>query len=409
VSGNPVASTLAGVQTRSVSALVAANRYLQNASFIVASGRSGSTLLRSLLDNHPQLVVWPFEWSYFTAFNEYAAGRPARFLVRDLVAHFRQTEFSQLELYAADLGGRTYQLDAINQQLFFEQLRQYDADYVTRREFLQLTMHAFVAALGRSSSPSRFVVTVNQPCDALLEDFPDARILAMIRNPLHTYVSVKRYYFKSADLSTVDRCAVYRPRAANSRFRYGLLETAVAPIVFTYDWIGRHRADARIHDVRLERLQSNPERVMREVADFLGVTYDPSLVRPTILGTSHGSNMSSGETSAGTIVVENLAESRKYAKDLTAYEFWWASQLVARAAEIAGYPTDENSPPARPGVKALLLPLHHEFPTRALRGKDGSLKRAARWAVALYSYVVNRRVLLRYSRKDVYAGWPYAT
>ena len=43
---------------------------IKNIIFVLGTGRSGSTLLRSLLDGHPELVVWPFEFSYYSLFED---------------------------------------------------------------------------------------------------------------------------------------------------------------------------------------------------------------------------------------------------------------------------------------------------------------------------------------------------
>lgn len=393
-----------------VSNLIASTPWLSQSSFIVATGRSGSTLLRSLLDSHPELVVWPFEWAYFSAFAHVPSDRGGPYVVEDLVSHFEKTEFHQFDQYEADLGGRSYRLQALNRPAFFNALQRFQHERVDRRQFLQLVMYAYAEALEQPIAPKRFILTINQPCDALLSDFPDARIIAMVRDPLNTYVSTKRYYFKAADLRGIDRSAVYRPRAANGSFRFGLLETAISPIVFTYDWLARRGRSAPLQIVRLEDLQRDPAAVMGTVASFLEVGFDPILTRATICGEPHGSNMSSGESSDGRIVAQTDAELRQYAKDLTPYELWWVSQMLEPAYAVTGYPRDPEQavPSAPPGWFAALKPLRHEFPARGALRRETAVKRCARWVAAMYSYVVNRVVLLSYSNEDVYKGWPYA-
>lgn len=51
--------------------LVKHHDYLNHAVFVVGSGRSGTTLIQSLLDGHPQLLVWPEEYGYYTIWNDY--------------------------------------------------------------------------------------------------------------------------------------------------------------------------------------------------------------------------------------------------------------------------------------------------------------------------------------------------
>ena len=52
--------------------------WLDRPLFIVGTGRSGTTLLLSLLDRHPGLISWPGEFAYYTAWEAIAGqGRAA--------------------------------------------------------------------------------------------------------------------------------------------------------------------------------------------------------------------------------------------------------------------------------------------------------------------------------------------
>ena len=41
-----------------------------NILFVIGPGRSGTTLLRSLLDNHEELLLWPFEFNIYDLINK---------------------------------------------------------------------------------------------------------------------------------------------------------------------------------------------------------------------------------------------------------------------------------------------------------------------------------------------------
>lgn len=378
------------------------HRFLDRAAFIVASGRSGSTLLRSLLDGHPQLSVWPFEFHYYTLWQQ-AMGDRVSAKVGDLRQAFEERELRNFDGYSADLGGRRYDFDPERVAVLRGTLDEWAGATATRREYLQLLMWAYVRAFGLGRDPERWLVTINQPSDRLAEDFPDARVLAAVRHPIHTYVSTKRYYFKAADLTRKDRSAVYRPRAANSAYALGLLETAVSPIIHTSDWLQAWSGRARILQVRLERLQVDTAAAMGEVAAFLGVANDPILTRATLNGRPHGSNMSSGEDSGGRVRSDNWVESQQYLGDLSPFEARWVARLLGPDCDAFGYGAPDV-PPA--GGLSLFKPMRHEFPSG--NGAERPLKRALRWAASIYSYVVNRGVLLAYRRRHVHTRWPYA-
>ena len=396
-----------------LASLISEYPFLGHASFIIGTGRCGSTLLRSLFDSHPDLILWPFEFSYYTLFQNYACSKVEVFRVSDLLRYFTKKELYQLHGYSGDLAGINYTLHDFSPEQFFLAFECFKDELVNRKEFLQLIMYSYARGCEKTRKPIRFLVTVNQPCKAMLEDFPEAKYLASIRHPVQTYVSRKRFYFKGADFQMVDRCAVYRPGAANSGYRWGLLETAMSPIMYTYEWLN-HNFPKKLLFLKLEDLQQNPEFSMKTTSDFLGINWDSCLLNPTFLGGPHQSNLSSGKESAGTIVKENVRESAQYIEELTYYEFAWACRLLEPYCRHLGYDSVAEFNADGFFSRSFWKPLKNEFPSWhsvERKGKSffaGLWRYFLRWVFAIIGYLANRWIFLTYSIQSVIKSWPYA-
>lgn len=377
--------------------VIKANLYLDYPIFAFGSGRCGSTLLRSLVDNHPQVACWPFEFAYYVIYQDALKCIPKRHTVLDLFLYFRKVgAFQHIgKAYDGDLNSIKYPTDSIQADKFFGILKEWGPEEVSRKEFLQLIIYAFTESLNLKVRPRRWFATLTLPTSEALVDFPQCKAILLTRHPIDTYISFKRFYFKGAELSGRDKCAAYRLRAADSRFKWGLLETAISPILQTWQWSKTNWEDPRVRVmwVVMENLRENPERVMQSVSRFCGIFYRLSLIQPTFLGQHHYSNLSTGISSEAKILPQ---KGHDYS-DLTEYELYWIGML------FHGISLKWQSRPKR--IWAFFKPLKHEFPEPGgdIRWENRKtyryLVRVARWGFALFGYVANRYVMLRFKNK----------
>lgn len=119
---------------------------------------------------------------------------------------------------------------------------------------------------GIPGPPSRFVEKTPQQeefAEELAAWFPEARFLHVLRNPYAVVNSLTR----DTTVHRSRRHRIYRPMAKSFYF----LERNLR-------YLERYRA------VRYEDVVSEPEATMREVAEFLGIGFADSLLRPTFGG-----------------------------------------------------------------------------------------------------------------------------
>ena len=109
--------------------------------------------------------------------------------------------------------------------------------------------------------------------DAYVVDYPDGRVLVSVRDPVSWFASARRHHgaFESVDYAVRHWKAGY--------------EAVLAAL---------EQRGEMILLVRYEDVVSDTEPVMRRVARFLGLDFEPSLLRPTFNGMDITSNSSFG-------------------------------------------------------------------------------------------------------------------
>lgn len=133
----------------------------------------------------------------------------------------------------------------------------------------------------------------NIPCDQtprnvfyigeILRLYPEARVINMIRDPRDVLLSQKRKWkrrflgAKNIPLREVLRSWVnYHPITISK-----LWDASVGAA-------DKHAEDERVHSLRFEDLVADPENVVREVCEFVGVPFDTDLLEVPHVGSSSG-------------------------------------------------------------------------------------------------------------------------
>jgi hypothetical protein len=236
--------------------------------------RSGGSLLSQLFDGHPQLLAHPYElkigfpkkhlWPMLDLSD--APRRWFEVLFEDHVAgHFRNgyRKGRQAGPVLAFILP-----PALQARLFLEACDA--ARPGTPREVLDAYFRAFFAAwLNRADEPGdKKFITAFTPriaqrvpsIEAFFADYPDGRLISILRAPDNWYPSARRHSAKYADLPAAVRLWQASARAmVRNRARFG----------------------DRVCLIRFEDLVGRTEAVMRHLARFLGIDFHPCLLAPT--------------------------------------------------------------------------------------------------------------------------------
>jgi hypothetical protein len=303
--------------------------------FICGVHRSGTTLMRDLLDGHPALSVLPAEGTFYTnPPDRYVAGASGLLpalgceWLRRLVNPSNQPPFWLL--------GRS----SSRGSPYVEFARTFNAwapivqdalgrDTACWPLLAVMLAYSWCLAQGIPRALQRWVEktpTNERFIDRLLREFPEARIIHVVRDPLAVFASRK-----SMELYTYGRFdnvgAALRELARSYR-------VAVSR--------GGSTHDPRYLLVRYEQLVNQQPATTQRIAAFLQIEPLPVLWRPTVAGDASGSNSSFDD---GGVTGRILADTEHApAQSLTPAEQRLVAGAVGRWAGRLGYPL-----PAAPG------------------------------------------------------------
>jgi hypothetical protein len=269
--------------------------------FIVGMPRSGTKLIRALLNQHPQINLTLAE-SHFIPYYVRKFGNPPPFRGRDdlhpFVRELRQTSFFSTMSKAG------YSLD---EATFLKNVDYTTWDAIFEHVFRHFgSKRAAVGTIWGDKTPGY----INH-MPLLKGLFPRAKFIHMVRDPRDYCLSVRKSFGKS-----IYRAAVrWRTGVENAR-QYGI-------------WLAQDYME-----VRYELLLEKPVSVMTQVASFLGLPYDAAMVNLTSAPEEVGD--AKGQIQ---IVKDNK---RKYITQLAPEEIKGIEEIVCDVARAVGYRLENN-------------------------------------------------------------------
>lgn len=323
--------------------------------FIFGSQKSGSSLLRSLLDSHPSLFVVPSESHYFQLTGHCVdfSMRRAEYRSMNLdqkteaLIRYIQYENVNYDLHGAVVIGNRYD-ESVFEKFLKENARNDD------RTLMAAYLNAFHNALHGYDVPDGIRIVEKSIEHAefaplLLKYFPDAKFIHIIRNPYATLVST---------------------RNTNWQGGYPYLGSYLASLRNSYCRLFQNLAlFENYYVVRYEDLVSNPQSVMQGIAAYLGIEMHEILVQPTLFGRPWVGNSSSNRKFAGV----SADPSEKWRDSICDIEIVLTNRVARAVFEYFDY--------------EMLSPRHHPWRQRFERMRGESIKR----------YFRNRALLLTMS------------
>jgi hypothetical protein len=329
-SGAPTPQPSAGRDARDATAPAAAAAGQRQPVFLLGSHKSGSSLLRSLLDGHPDLAVLPKETHLFQFTDHWVDYRRRRNLPRGLegdalvermLAQIR--EDTRPGNPYADAPDFAYRMEVLEPRL-----RALDPSDMPAF-FLGYMRAAYEASAGVPPADGAAVVEKSvehaEFAYVLAHYFPGARFVHIVRNPYATVVAVRRMLQRK-----------------DGRFPY--LWPMACSLHNSYHHLFTNRlAVPNYLCIRFEDLVGDIAATMRQVASFLGIDYQERLTRPTSLGEHWQGNSTSNEAFGG--ISRKPLEAWK--EQVTDYEIALANMVGSAVLEAFDYPRLEPRHPHR--------------------------------------------------------------
>ena len=251
--------------------------------FILGCTKSGTTLMRNLFDSYPGLFVLPLESHFFQSIRRWVDYYFRRTMPRKLNFEemkeglFQHIKFvnSRTNLKADAFTENMWDLEKVKKTLDstpVKNLRELSDLYV------QVIHQNFYG--GMPDPTSEFVEKSVENAEFAFEwstIYPEARFIRILRNPYSNIVSIRRHIQRKSK-------------------RYPFMKPAVYSMYNSYWHMYKNRNLLKNHKIVIyDELIQRPEKVMREVADFLGVPFKESLIQPSFLGEPWGGNSQTGK------------------------------------------------------------------------------------------------------------------
>lgn len=309
--------------------------------FLLGSHKSGSSLLRSLLDGHSSLAVLPSETHFF----QYARywidyplrkNRPAALSLADRARELGR--FLKEENACDDPYGASRMAGSYDPGRFEEVMRSYDGKGL--KELFYVYMEAVLHSLnGIEGWEGRRIVEKSvenaEYAFVLRSLFPGGKFIHIVRNPYSCLVSTRKAW---------------------SHGGYPYLRDIVESLHGSYVSLARNVLGISGYLViRYEDLVSEPENTMRQVSEFVGMPFDPVLLRPTVLGKPWGGNSTSGKRFSG--ISKDALNSWK--DSITDMEINFVNRRLGPALDMFGY---ERQPPRHHRLRQMWEPAKGERP-----------------------------------------------
>jgi hypothetical protein len=239
---------------------------------ILSWGRSGSLLLSSYLDGHNDVIMLPElrGWRLYEFFDRYQS-----LPLREKLIAYPAFEADYPRFFDGDFAISTDQYYASVQAILEVYGKWPQAFLESRRAFFLFVHIAYNLALGRRPASSNPLIVYAQHAwgdtvaTYLVEDFPKAKFVHTIRDPISSSDGVFHYLFGTLG-GRLPRTYIRAPYSA-----LHCLADTDRP---------HSGMESRTWTIRFEDLHSDIARSMRDLSDWLGLPYQATLLESTLNG-----------------------------------------------------------------------------------------------------------------------------
>ncbi|PZD73806.1 hypothetical protein C1752_01743 [Acaryochloris thomasi RCC1774] len=312
-----------------------ASNQLKSPIFLLGSHKSGTSLLRSLLDSHSELFAAPMEMHFFKCMGYWVDYRLQRSWPHDLSIEEKYTALIN-SIESRNKNKNPYSdsvlPDACDLDLFRSCLESSNPKTNTEL-FIAYVNSLYYSLTGKTLDCNIRLVEKSvenaEYAPLLSHMFSDSKFIHIIRNPYSTIVALRKSKTKS--------CYPYLGGMAQSLHN---------------SYYNLHKNQLFIKNylvIRYEDLLTSTQEVMQQIADFLNIKFSESLIQPTLLGKPWGGNSSSNQA----FQKISLSPLHTWKENITDLEIQLVNKMLLPAVQEFGYPTLSAS-------RSLLMPAPQE-------------------------------------------------
>lgn len=240
--------------------------------FIIGAHKSGTTLLRNLLDGHPSLYAIPIESHFFqiSGFwidNEYRQQYPINLSNKDI--RNRAINYISEKNKNTNKYGGSFAKDLFNIPLFKNKFKikhlKNNTKFILEQYFKAIYYSINKRELGKERRIVEKSVENAEFAQYYNKFYPQAKFIHIIRNPYSNFVSLRKY--KSID------------------FGYPIIRRMLRTLYNNYYYLYRNQKLIKNYFIiRYEDLVTNPSKWLKKISNFLDIEFQNSLLEPTYRG-----------------------------------------------------------------------------------------------------------------------------
>lgn len=252
-------------------------------------GTSGTTLMHSYVDNHPEILSLPGLFGY-EAYNFWLQKYSA--LNRETIIKTHLYDFDYFfdanshvqEVHGLnDMGNDHNKNASVDKALYEKYFRELFPENFTRKDFYITMVKSYNLALGREIFQAKYLVfpihsQKKEVAVALCEDFEEVYFLYMLREPIQNIGSATKH---------ITKC--------DGWLKVNALDSAISQI---YGDIAKHIGNFKVHGIvpyikapnaiygaiKLEDLHNNKLQTLRSLCCWLQINWDDNLLDSTFCG-----------------------------------------------------------------------------------------------------------------------------
>ncbi len=247
--------------------------------FILGCSKSGTSLLRNLLDSHPDLFVIPIETHFFQLSEMWVSYFSRRTKpksndinnIKENLINWVRFQNSKNNFLADGFTQGKWDID-----LFSKIIKSVDVNNLN--ELLNLYYTALYKSLYKKDFDQKLRVVEKSVENTefvweLSSYYPNARFIHIIRNPYANLVALRKY---------------------TSRKKSSKLKNALYSMYSSYYYLYKNKKMIQGYfTIKYEDLITDTVQVMKNISKFLDITYNDILIKPTSLGMNWQGNSTS--------------------------------------------------------------------------------------------------------------------
>ncbi len=289
--------------------------------FLLGTHKSGTSLLRSILDSHSQLFVIPIETHYFQLIDrwvdyEYRSARPKEENHKEIIGNFIQyihhRTTSPTHYGDSDVRGL---FDEERFRKSISKIREDDGD----KQRIEKYFEAIYFSLRNEHLPSDIRVVEKSIENAefaveLQALFPQAKFVHIVRNPYANIVSIRK--------------------SKSGKHGFPLMPRIIKSLYNGYYYLYKNQKIIPNYLViRYKDLVSDPEVHIRKLCQYLEIPFEKILLTPTVQGKLWRGNSS---TNQSFISIES-SRLNSWQKNILPLEVYYINKLFPFVVQDFGY------------------------------------------------------------------------